>query len=86
MGEWGDVVFVTGNQAMLVVRSAEGFTVVELLGDEGSVQVGDKAFGNWSASGGESLIVRKNRLDGYFQATHGDFGNAVATARRLGGE
>lgn len=85
MADWGEVVFVSRNQGMLVVRSDEGFTVVELLGDEGFVQVGDRALGDWSANGGETITVRRQRLDAYFQATYGNPQMAVAMARRLGG-
>ena len=85
MAVWGEVVFVSRNQGMVVVKSDEGFTVVELLGDEGFVQVGDNALGDWSACGGELITVRRKRLDTYFQGTFGDPGVAVAMARRMGG-
>jgi hypothetical protein len=85
MASWGEVVFVSRNQGMVVVRSDDGFTVVELLGEEGFVQVGDRAHGDWSAGGGETMTVRRQPLDAYFQATFGSAEPAVAMARRLGG-
>ncbi|MEH3061525.1 MAG: hypothetical protein PGN33_01685 [Methylobacterium radiotolerans] len=85
MASWGEVVFVSRNQGIAVVRSEDGFTVVELLGDEGFVQVGDRAIGDWSAGGGETIRVRGQALDAYFQATCGTFGQAVSMARRMGG-
>lgn len=85
MAEWGDVVFVSRNQGMVVVKSEEGFTLVELLGDEGFVEVGDRALGDWTAEGGERMTVRKRSLDAIFQGTYGGLVQAVTMARRMGG-
>lgn len=71
MADWGEVVFVSRNQGMIVVRSDDGFTVVDLLGDEGLVEVGDRALGDWSANGGERITVKRQSIDAYFQAATG---------------
>lgn len=42
----GQVVFVSRNQGIIVVRHDDGFTVVELNGDEESVVLGDRVSGD----------------------------------------
>jgi hypothetical protein len=53
----------------LAVANDEGWTVVELLGSEGEIGVGDIVFGNWNALGGEDLICRGRKYSAYFQGT-----------------
>ena len=56
---------------MLVVQSAHGFTLVEMLGQEGKVVVGDVVRGNWDAVGSEPMFCGRNRFNAYFQGTWG---------------
>lgn len=81
----GQVVFVSRNGAMVVVQNEEGFTVVELLGQEGECPRGATVLGDWSALGGEPLFMGQERFDAYFQGTWGSAEVAVQVARRTGG-
>ncbi len=77
----GQVVFVSRNQGMIVVHHKDGFTLVELLGDEGRVTVGDRVFGDWTAEGSEPLGTASSVLDTYFQGCWGSVQTAVEVAR-----
>jgi hypothetical protein len=46
----GTVEAVSKNKAPLVVSNDEGWTVVELIGREGEIAVGDSVDGDWHAS------------------------------------
>lgn len=81
----GQVVFVSQNKAMVVVRHDDGFTVVELIGDEGSVAVGDRVAGDWAALGSEPLRTASGVLDAYFQGCWGSGQAATTVARNTGG-
>jgi hypothetical protein len=81
----GRVAFVSRNGAIVVVQHDAGFTVVELIGDEGELSVGDSVRGAWDQNGGETLFKDGLRLDGYFQGTWGSGPHAVQIARNIGG-
>ena len=65
----GKAVFVSANAARVVVSLDDGFTVVELIGDEGEIGVGDTVFGDWHALGGKPIRkgAEDDAFDGYFQ-------------------
>ena len=77
----GCVVFSSRAGGMLVVQSEHGFTLVEMLGQEGDVVVGDVVRGNWDAEGGEPLFRGRDRFDAYFQGTWGVMDVPVRMAR-----
>ncbi len=81
----GRIVFVSRNGAMLVVQHEEGFTVVEMLGDEGMLEVGDRVFGNWTAVASEPIRRDREVFDAYFQGCWGNPNAAVQVARNAGG-
>lgn len=81
----GRVIFVSGNQGMLVVQHEDGFAVVELLGSEGEFEVGDHVRGNWSALGGEPIHKDGQEHDAYFQGVWPGLQAAVHIARKTGG-
>ena len=81
----GRVVFVSRTQGMIVVQHEDGFTLVELLGDEGGIAVGDRVAGDWTAEGREPMRTTSGVLDTYFQGCWGSAQAAVGVARRTGG-
>jgi hypothetical protein len=83
----GQVVFVSRNGGMVVVGHDDGFTVVELIGDEGELQRGDVVFGDWHALGGEPIKKsgENHAFDAYFQGLWSDLASAVTIARNTGG-
>lgn len=81
----GKVVFVSGNRGMLVVEHDEGFTLVEMLGDEGEIAVSDILKANWTATGGESMWGNGTQYDAYFQGCWGDSLPPIQMARQMGG-
>ncbi len=60
---------VSKNKAALAVCNEEGWTVVELIGNEGKIAAGDSVFGDWQAEGSEDLIFNGEPLSAYFQGT-----------------
>lgn len=70
---------------MIVVQHDDGYAVVELLGDEGSLSVGDRVKGDWDALGGEPLFADGETLDACFQGSWGSRDAALQTARNTGG-
>lgn len=81
----GRIVFVSRNEAMLVVQHEDGFTVVEMLGDEGVLQVGDEVVGDWTAVASEPIRRDGEVFDAYFQGCWGNPNAAVRVARNTGG-
>lgn len=83
----GEVAFVSLNGGMVVVSHDDGFTIVELLGNEGEIEVGDIVFGDWHALGGEP--IKKSGEDGaydsYYQGLWGNLNSAISVARKTGG-
>lgn len=63
----------------------DGYAVVELLGDEGTVRVGNIVQGDWNALGGEPLFADGETLDSYFQGNSGSRDAAIQIARNTGG-
>ncbi|EHM02029.1 hypothetical protein HMPREF9946_01547 [Acetobacteraceae bacterium AT-5844] len=70
---------------MIVVQSDEGFTVVELLGQEGECPKGASVVADWTALGSEPLFMGREEFDAYFQGTWGSVDDAISVARRTGG-
>ena len=62
----GEVIFVSGNGAMVVVKHDDGFALVEMIGDEGALSVGDTCSADWNALGGEPIKSGGNRYDANF--------------------
>ena len=81
----GQVIFVSRNQGMIVVQHDDGFAVVELLGSEGDLAVGDAVVGDWSALGREEVRAHGESHAAYFQGNWGARQAAIDTARRTGG-
>lgn len=83
----GKVRFVSRNGAMIVVAHDAGFTIVELIGDEGEIGVGDTVFGNWQALGGEPIrkAGENHAFDGYYQGCWASLEAEVQVARNTGG-
>lgn len=81
----GQVILVSRNGGMIVVHHDDGFAVVELLGDEGTLSAGDVVKGDWDAEGGEPLFVDGETLDAYFQGSWGNRQAAIQIARNAGG-
>jgi hypothetical protein len=80
----GTIVFTSRNGAMVVVRHDDGYTLVEMLGDEGALAVGDAVSGDWDALGGEPIYSQGRRYEAYFQGTWGYPGPPVQMVRSLG--
>jgi hypothetical protein len=76
----GRVIFASRNLAMLVVQHDQGFTVVEMLGDEGRIVVGDQVHGDWLAVAGEPIRQGEEVYDAFFQGCWGDPKAAVRIA------
>ncbi|WP_310541589.1 hypothetical protein [Phenylobacterium sp.] len=81
----GQVVFVSGNQGMIVVRHSDGFAVVELLGSEGEFGISDVVTGDWNALGSEPIYRDRRMYDAYFQGSWGSSAQAIMIARNTGG-
>ena len=71
MGEMmpGTVEAVFKNKAAFVVSNDEGWTVVELIGREGEIAVGESVLGDWQAVAGEDLIFNGETFSAFFQGT-----------------
>jgi hypothetical protein len=65
----GTVEAVSKNKVALVVFNDEGWTVVELIGRDGEIAVGDSVLGDWQAVAGEDLIFNDERFSAFFQGT-----------------
>ena len=81
----GKVIFVSRNGAMIVVRHDNGYALVELLGDEGLVELGERVSGDFSAEGSEPLSTPHGRLDTVFQGSWGVKEIPVQMAKQSGG-
>jgi hypothetical protein len=81
----GRIVFASQNSAMLVVRHEDGYALIEMLGDEGAIVLGDEVLGDWDALGGEPIYCQGSRYDAYFQGTWGSPDAPVKMARSCGG-
>jgi hypothetical protein len=67
----GRVVFFGRAGGMLVVQSDDGFTLFEMLGQEGEIAVGDVVWGHWDAGGIKPLFNGLDRFDACYQRTWG---------------
>ena len=81
----GRVIFVSGNGAMVVVKHNDGYALVEMIGDEGALSVGDTCAADWAALGGETIRSNGNRYDGYLQGSWGNREIPVRMAVNMGG-
>ena len=79
----GTIVFTSRNRGMIVVRHDDGYTLVEMLGDEGALVVGDKVSGDWDALGGELIYSQGRRYEAYFQGTWGSPDTPIQMARGI---
>lgn len=77
----GRVIFSGRAGGMLVVQHEDGFTLVEMLGCEGDVQLGDTVVGDWNALGDALLFKGPKRFATYFQGTWGSHDTPVQMAR-----
>lgn len=83
--EPGQVIFVSRNGGMLVVRHDDGYAIVEMLGNEGEIEVGGQVRGDWNAVAGEPIYANGHRYDAYFQGNWPRRDAAVQVARNTGG-
>lgn len=67
----GTVIAVSRNKAALAVSNDEGWTVVELIENEGEIAVNNTVLGDWTAEGEEDLIFNGQKFRAYFQGTGG---------------
>lgn len=67
----GRGVFFGRAGGMLVVQDEDGFTPVEMPGQKGEIVVGNMAWGDLDAQGGEPLSGGPDRFDACFQRTSG---------------
>jgi len=70
---------------MVCVHHDNGYAVVELLGDQGTLGIGDAVKGDWDALGGEPLFADNETLDAYFQGNWGLRDAAIRIACTTGG-
>lgn len=77
----GRVIFASRNLAMLVVQHDQGFTVVEMLGGEGRIVVGDQVHGDWLAVAGEPIRQGEEVYDAFFQGCWPSSDAAIRIAR-----
>lgn len=85
MRQPGQVIFVSRNGAMLVVQHEDGYALVEMLGDEGAIELGAEVDGDWSAVAGEPIYCDGRRYDAYFQGNWPGRAAAIQVARNTGG-
>ncbi|MDR7117402.1 hypothetical protein [Caulobacter sp. BE254] len=81
----GQVVFVSRNGGMIVVQHGDGFTLAELLGDEGAISVGDILTANWTEVAGETIHGQTQQFDAFFEGSWGNPRIPVEMAMRIGG-
>jgi hypothetical protein len=81
----GRVAFTSRNGGMVVVQHADGFALIEMLGDEGELQPGDDVTADWSELGGGCVGKDGVGYDVYFQGSWGGPDIPVRMARQMGG-
>ena len=81
----GRVLFVSGNGGMVVVKHDDGYALIELLGDEGSLAIGDVCSADWDAVGGEQIRAGNDSYDAYFQGSWGAAEIPIRMAIECGG-
>lgn len=72
---------------MIVVSHDDGHTIVELIGNEGAIEVGDAVFGDWHALGGEPIKMagEDEAFDAFYQGCWPSLEAAIRVARNTGG-
>jgi hypothetical protein len=78
----GRVIYVSRNGGIIVVIHRDRFSVVQLLGEEGTFAIGDHVCGDWASEGGEPLL-EGSRYVGHCQGTWDSLNAAVQTARSM---
>ena len=81
----GQVTFPSRNGGGVVVRRDDGYSVVELIEDKGTLSAGDAVMRDWDALGAEPLFADDETLDAYFQGSWGSREAAIHIARKAGG-
>ena len=81
----GQAIFVSRNQAMIVVQHDDGFAVIELLGGEGALEVGVAVRGDWNVSGSGTIRANGESYEVLFQGSWGSRDIAISIARKSGG-
>ena len=77
----GTVIYASRNMGMLVIQHEDGFTLLEMLGSEGEIEIGDQVgHSDWTALGGERVRCRGELYDVYFQGCWSDPNQAVRLA------
>lgn len=79
----GKVIYVSPNQGMIVVASDDGFAVVEMLGNEGQIEVGDVLRADWSELGRGDIRRGAEVFDVYFQGAWATAQAAVDSTRAM---
>ena len=77
----GTVVFISRNGGMVVVRHDDGYALVEFLGQEGELSIGDQVSGDWNSLGGELIWSQGHQYEAYFQGTCGPLDTLLRIAR-----
>lgn len=65
--ETGTVIATMQGGTFIKVRSGSTVSIVEMIGDEGELQVGDKVRGNWTSLGGETIWRGSESFDVFIQ-------------------
>jgi len=78
----GRVIYVSRNGGIIVVIHRDRFSIVQLLGEEGTFAIGDHVCGDWESEGGEPLPAG-SRYVGHCQGTWDSLNAAVQTARNM---
>ena len=65
----GKVIFVSRNHSALVVRHDDGFAVVETLGREGEIGLGELVYGNWEAIGNKHIKANGELFEVFIQGS-----------------
>jgi hypothetical protein len=83
-GQTGVVVHQEPGTAFIVVRHNDGFTLVELKGHEGMIDVGEAVTGEWAIDSGAWVMTSTRlKLEACFQGTWGTLSDALAVARTI---
>jgi hypothetical protein len=88
---WGKVIFVSKRGGWIVVQHEDDddATVVELIGDEGEIEIGDRLQGNWGADGGGETLFSENlnrEISTFFQGRFGHARPAIDSAEKCSGD
>jgi hypothetical protein len=78
----GRVIYVSRNGGVIVVIHRDRFSVVQLLGEEGTFAIGDHVCGDWESEGSAPL-AEGSRYVGHCQGTWASLNAAVQIARNM---